>query len=117
MDRISKINEQVKREIGLILQQEMQDPRLQFVTITGVEVSKDLQHAKVYFSALGDHEQAEKAQDSLNNARGLIRRMLAQRLQLRYTPEITFFFDKSIEYGARIDQALEEMHNEFEDNH
>lgn len=113
MSRIDRVNERIKREVGDILLKELKDPRLQFVTITHAEVSKDLQHAKVYFSVLGSQVKAEKAQEGLNAAKGMIRSLLGERIQMRYTPDIVFFYDDSIEYGARIEAKIEEIHNEF----
>lgn len=113
MSRIEKVNQNVKKEIGYIIQEELHDPRLEFVTITDAEVSRDLQHAKVYFSVLGDQSKFETSLESLKNARGRIRRLLGQRLKMRYVPELEFFIDKSVEYGARIDRAIEDIHHEF----
>ena len=104
MGRIERINEMVKREISVMLLEEIRDPRLKFVTILSVDVSKDLQHAKVFFSVLGhDHK---GAQEALQNAKGFIRRLVGQRVVMRYTPEIDFIYDKSIEYSDRIEQTL-----------
>ena len=107
MDRIKRINEMIKREIGAILLEEVRDPRLKFVTITDVQVSKDLQHAKVSYSFLGNDKQA--IEEALENARGFVRRLVGQRVIMRYTPEIQFVYDKSIEYSDRIEQTLEEI--------
>ncbi len=107
MDRIKRINEMIKREISTMLLEEMRDPRLKFVTITGVEVSKDLQHAKVFYSFLGNDK--EGVEQALENARGFVRRLVGQRVIMRYTPEIQFLYDKSIEYSDRIEQTLEEI--------
>ncbi len=116
MGRIEKVNQSIKREIGNIVLMEMKDPRLEFVTITHVEVSKDLQHSKVYFSVLGTNVQVKKAQEALDNARGFIRKLIGERIRMRYTPEFQFIFDKSIEYGARIETTLEEINNELRKN-
>ncbi len=107
MDRIKRINEMMKREISTMLLEEMRDPRLKFVTVTNVEVSKDLQHAKVFYSFLGtDRTGVEQA---LESARGFVRRLVGQRVVMRYTPEIQFFYDRSIEHSDRIEQALEDI--------
>lgn len=112
MDRIGRVNEQIKREIGLILQRELGDPRLQFVTITGVEVSRDLRTAKVYFSALGDKPAAEAARQALKSATGIIRRCVGENVKMRYTPEFHFFHDRSVELSARVEQTLMEIHHD-----
>ena len=114
MGRIDKINQRIKREIGDIVLKELKDPRLEFVSITHVEVSRDLQHAKVYFSVLGRGNQVQKAGEGLLSARGFVRKLIGQRVRMRYTPEIEFIFDHSIEYSARIEAALEEIQHETE---
>ncbi|MFA5088461.1 MAG: 30S ribosome-binding factor RbfA [Candidatus Omnitrophota bacterium] len=116
MSRIERINQQIKREVGDMLEKEIQDPRVRFVTITGVEVSRDLQYAKISFTVLGDHQKAEIALEGLNQAKGFIRRMIGQRVRMRYTPEPRFVFDQSVEYAARIEQKLEEIKNEDRKN-
>lgn len=115
-DRMSKINQRVKREIGEILHRELQDPRLEFVTITAAEVSRDLQHARVYYSVLGDKAKTEAAQQALDSASGLVRKLIGQRIRLRYTPEIAFVLDRSIEYGMRIDSTIERIKSERQEN-
>ncbi len=111
MERIDRVNEQFKREIGQIVQKDLADPRLKFVTITAAEVSRDLQRAKVYFSVLGGAQAAEAAHRGLEKASGMIRRLVGQRITMRYTPEIFFAHDKSIEMGARIEKTLKEIHD------
>lgn len=106
MDRIDRVNEQLKREIGRIIQQELGDPHLTFVSVTKVQVSRDLRSAKVFFSVLGDARTKEAAQQGLRKACGLIRRLVGQSVQMRYTPEIHFVYDKSIEYSAQIEKTL-----------
>ena len=117
MGRIERINQQVKREIGMIIQQELGDPRLQFVTITGVDVSKDLRHAKINFSVLGDQGQLHAAQDALERARGMIRRLLGQRMDIRHIPELFFSYDESIAISTRIEKKLKEIQDEHEPDH
>ena len=112
MGRIERVNEQIKREIGDIIQRELGDPRLGFVTITRVNVSRDLRHAKISFSVLGDLKQKENAQASLDNARGLIRRYLSSRVMMRFLPELIFVHDNSLEFSARIEEKLKEINDE-----
>lgn len=107
MDRTKRINEMIKREIGGILLTEIRDPRLKFVTVTGVEVSKDLQHAKVFYSYLGSDR--DEVGQALEKARGFVRLLVGQRVIMRYTPDIQFYYDKSIEYSDRVEQALENI--------
>ncbi len=117
MGRMEKINEAMRREIGLIIHREIKDPRLEFVTITHVEVTKDLQHAKVFFSVLGDNEAMLRAEQGLESARGFVRKLVGQRVRMRYTPELEFLFDESIEYSARIEAALEDIRNESNEDY
>lgn len=116
MSRMEKINQQIRREICEILQQEMADPRLEFVSITQVQVSKDLRNAKVFFSALGNHAQGEQARQCLEKARGLIRKNLGKRISIRYLPELSFYLDKSLEYSAQIDETIKELKGESKEN-
>ena len=112
MARIDKINQQVKREVGRIIQEELSDPRLQFVTITEADVSKDLRNARISFSVLGDMSQIHAAQQALDRAKGMVRRLLGQRVELRYLPDLFFVYDQSIEMSARIEETLKEIKNE-----
>lgn len=116
MGRMEKVNEQIKREIGRILQQEMSDPRVEFVSITHVHVSKDLRNARVYYSVLGESQKAhEDAQKSLDGARGKIRKILGSQLNLRNVPELLFSYDDTLEASDRIDQTIQELHHESEE--
>ncbi len=112
MDRIQRVNAQIKKEIGVIIQQELADPRLRFVTITNVDVSRDLRTAKVYFSALGENLAAQAAQKALESAAGIIRRYVGGHIKMRYTPEFHFFYDRSAEFSARVEQTLTEIHHD-----
>jgi ribosome-binding factor A len=110
MERTARINALMKREISQIIQRELNDPRLQFVSVTHVEVSRDLQHARVEFSVLGGRDQVNAAQRGLDHARGLIRRLVAGRVSFRHIPQIEFFYDQSIERGIKLEQTLKEIH-------
>ena len=112
MDRIDRVNAQIKKEISRIIHQELGDPRLQFVTITGVEVSRDLRTGKVYFSAMGEKPAGEAAQNALVSAAGIIRRYVGSNVKMRYTPEFHFVYDRSAEFSARVEQTLMEIHHD-----
>ena len=106
--RKGRINDEVKKELSFILR-EVKDPRLSeaFISITSVEVSGDLKFAKVYYSALmGDKKEIAKG---LKSCAGFIRREIARRLNLRMTPEFTFYEDHSIEHGAHISKLLNQI--------
>lgn len=104
--RAERVAELIKQEISKLLQKGLKDPRIGFVTVTGVEVSKDLRSSKVYFSVLGDEQAKAESMAGLNAANGFIRRELGKFLHLSHTPEIVFKFDNSIEYGAHINQII-----------
>jgi ribosome-binding factor A len=116
MSRIDKVNNSIKREISQIIQEELKDPRVGFVTITRVQTTKDLSLAKVFFSVLGSSVQADKVQDGLSSSAGFIRRLLAQRLRIRKMPELTFKLDKSVEYSIDIMKKIEELRDESKED-
>ena len=104
--RQGRINDELQKEIAMILR-DVKDPRVSgaFISVTGAEVTPDLKYAKVYYSALtGDKKEIKKG---LLAANGFIRGQVARRMNLRITPEIAFFEDNSIEYGAKISKILE----------
>jgi ribosome-binding factor A len=107
--RVSRIGEQMKKELSQIIQREIKDPRIGFVTVTAVEVTGDLQLAKVYISVMGNAEQQEDSHKALEKAKGFIRTELGRRMRLRHTPELNFKTDASIEYGSKIESILKEM--------
>ncbi|HTZ11571.1 MAG TPA: 30S ribosome-binding factor RbfA [Candidatus Margulisiibacteriota bacterium] len=109
MSRQERVAEAIKKEVSLIIHDELKDPRLGFVTITGVDISQDLRHAKILFSVLGKEEEHKKTQEALDSALGFIRRLLAQRVRLMFAPEIIFREDKSSEYSVRIEEVLNEI--------
>lgn len=109
--RIEKVNSSIKRELANMIQLgEIRDPRISFVTIINVDVSKDLQHAKVKFSMLSDAPNDIKAaMAGFESCRGYIRKLIGQRLELRYVPAFQFIYDKSVKYAVEIDKVLEEI--------
>ncbi len=117
MGRIDRVNQQLKREISGILQRELGDPRLEFVSITYVRVSRDLRHARIYFSVFGGQQEQEGAKQALDNASGLIRKYVGQRIRMRYTPQLSFFYDESIEFNSKIDETLREIHDGIQEDY
>jgi ribosome-binding factor A len=109
MLRHDKITQAIKREISNIIHDELKDPRLGFVTITRVEMTADLRYAKVFFSVLGKEEEYKKTKEALDSALGYIRRLIAQRIKMRFAPEIMFREDRSIEYSIQIEKLLNEL--------
>lgn len=114
MSRHDKVTHAIQKEVSTIIHDELNDPRLGFVTIVKVEMSPDLRHAKVFFSVLGKEEEKEKTREALDSSLGFIRRLVAERINLRFAPEIMFVEDKSCEYAFEIERALQEIkeHNE-----
>lgn len=103
--RAQRMREGLKRETSEILRT-MKDPRIGFVSVTDVEVSRDLRHVKVFVSVYGDEDEKEATMDVLVNAQGFVRSELGKRIRLKHTPEIVFRADESIERGARINELL-----------
>ncbi len=110
--RQKRVADLIHKELGDLLQKKISDPRLEFVTITAVEVSPDLRQAHAYISVLGDSEANQRALAGLHHATGFIRHELASRLTLRYTPSLTFHLDDSVERGDRILRLLSQIHGE-----
>lgn len=110
--RPSRVAEEIKKEVSLIIPREIKDPRVGFVTVTGVEVTNDLSYAKIFVSVLGGSEEEERTLGVLNNAKGLVRSEIGKRIRLRVTPEITFVVDKSLENAARISELLSQVKKE-----
>jgi ribosome-binding factor A len=107
--RLDRVNQLIKEEISTLLQRELKDPRLGFVTVTEVETAKDLRAAKVFVSVLGDERQWTASLAALASARGFVRNWLRQHLDLRVTPEIEFRADHSMEHAARIQSLLKNV--------
>lgn len=106
-------NEDIRRELSVLIRDEIKDYRVSPLTnVTGVSLTPDLQFCKVYVSVLGGEEQMGKTIDGLKAAGGFLRRELAQRLNLRHTPELQFVADHSVEYGARMDALINRVSSE-----
>ena len=116
MSRMDKINRQMQREISTIIHQDLGDSSLKFVTITHVHVSKDLRHARVYFSILGDNHRLDTILKKLAKAAGSIRKLVAGHMVMRNTPQLVFIYDESILLSARIEETLQELKNDPEEN-
>ncbi|MCK4224654.1 MAG: 30S ribosome-binding factor RbfA [candidate division Zixibacteria bacterium] len=108
--RKDRVGDLIKREIAHIIQSELKDPGIGFVTITGVEVSVDLKQAKVFYSVLGDEDSKRESTSALRRASGFIQHEIGKKLKLKYTPEIFFQFDTSVEYGAHIEELIQKIH-------
>lgn len=110
--RQEKLGELIAVELSDLLRMRVKDPRVGFASITHVEVSGDLRHAKIYVSVLGTEEERAATIRALKHATGFLRHELASRLVLRYMPELVFKLDTSIEQGSRILELIRQIENE-----
>lgn len=110
--RQEKLGELIAAELSELLRTRVKDPRVGFASITHVEVSGDLRHAKVFVSVMGSPEEREATMQGLKNATGFLRHELATRLVIRFMPEIVFKLDKSIEEGSRILELIHRVEQE-----
>ncbi|HJV34638.1 ribosome-binding factor A [Geomonas sp.] len=107
--RSDKVGEEIHKIISELLIKGLKDPRIGFVTITGVKMTPDVRMATVYFTVHGGDEQRQNSAAGLNSARGFIRKEIGQALKMRFTPEIQFKYDTSLEYGQHIESILKEI--------
>lgn len=107
--KINRINSSLLKEISYILATEVKDKDIKFVTVTAVETTNDLSFAKIYVTVLED-EKKDQIMKSLQNAKGFIRSMLYDRVDLRHIPELNFVYDESIDYGNRIENIIDKLH-------
>jgi ribosome-binding factor A len=111
--RVERIAEEIRRELSRILHYEVKDPRItEMVSIPKVEVSRDIRHAKIYISVLGNQQDKQDTMEGLKCANGFIRKELGHSLQLRHIPELHFVLDESIEYSIHIAKKLKELNQE-----
>ena len=104
--RTERVAQQMQREIAELIRLEINDPRVRLVTITGVEVSGDYSHAKVFFTRLdGKHDEA---QQGLESASGFLRKQLAHSIKLRVMPQLHFVYDASVERGSHLSQLIDQ---------
>ncbi len=104
--RIEKLQELIKQEMGKMLLTDLKDPRIGFVTVTDVELTGDLRSAKIFVSIMGDDDKIKNSLEGLQSALGFIRREIGQRIKIRFTPEISFALDTSLDYGDHIQKLL-----------
>lgn len=108
-NRMDRVNEEFKRELGKIIDQDLKNPNITgLISVTKVKTSADLKNARVYISILGGKSK-KNTLEGLKNATGFIRTELAKRVNLRYTPELIFELDETMEYGAKIDSIIKEL--------
>lgn len=108
--RADRVAAQIHKVLSEVLAKKIKDPRLETAVVTGVKMSRDIKTAIIYYTVSGDEKAKASAAKGFQEARGYIKRTLAGRLGLRYMPEIKFFYDESIEYGAHIDNLIRSIH-------
>ncbi|MFC3147382.1 30S ribosome-binding factor RbfA [Piscinibacterium candidicorallinum] len=103
-----RVGDQIQRDLAELLQFEVKDPRIGLITLTGVEVSPDYSHAKVYFTTLAEDAKIDEVIAGLNAARGYLRRELGRRISIFQTPELHFIHDQSIARGAHLSELIDQ---------
>ncbi len=106
--RLARIDHEIQRILGILITQELKDPRLGFVTVTRAEVSDDLHQCKIFVSIIGDRHVARQSLDALQNASRFLRGELGHRIDLRHTPELVFIEDRSTERAIALAKTLRE---------
>mgnify|MGYP000970568586 FL=1 len=107
--RSDRVSDVLHREVCRLLFKEVKDPRLGFITVTGVEVSRDLKLAKVFYTLLGSPDQAQESSRALQRITPFIKKQLGKVLHMRSIPDISFRYDHSLEYGTKIDRILDSL--------
>jgi ribosome-binding factor A len=107
--RAIRVGDVLLKELADLLMRRVRDPRVTGVTLTGIRVSNDLKHAKVYFSLIGDEQAIMEVQEGLESAKGFIRREIGQRMELKYVPDIVFKHDPSLATGERMEKLFQNM--------
>jgi ribosome-binding factor A len=102
-----RVNQVVREVVGSAIATELKDPRIGFVTVTAVETSPDLRHARVYVSVLGSSEERDSSLQGLNSSHGFLQGKLAEELHMKRTPTLSFHYDESVERGMRVSKLLD----------
>jgi ribosome-binding factor A len=108
--RPDRVADQIRAEISVMLAREVHDPGIGFMTVTRVQVSPDLQLARVYYTTIGSETQRRATSKALQRALPFLRYQIGKRLRLRRVPVLEFFFDKSVEHQARVEELIREIH-------
>jgi ribosome-binding factor A len=113
--RPQRIALQIQQEVSVMIFRDMKDRRIGFVTVTGVQVSPDLRHARIYVSLMGSEDEKKEGLDTLNHAAGWVRHELGQRIRMKFVPEVVFAVDTSRDYGEHIDKLIDKIHEHQDD--
>lgn len=106
--RTQRVADQIQRELATLIQNEMMDPRVGMITVTGVEVTRDYAYAKIFFTLLNEPQNIQLAEEGLKRASGFLRSQLAHRIKLRVAPQLQFIYDESVERGVRLSRLIDE---------
>ncbi|MBO5561588.1 MAG: 30S ribosome-binding factor RbfA [Firmicutes bacterium] len=116
-NRMIRINDEIQREISEIIRSDLKDPRVGVITsVLKVDTTNDLKYCKVYISVLGDDDKKQEVMSVLKNAAGFIRSLIANRINLRQTPELKFILDDSLEYSFKIDSIIRSISDDSEED-
>jgi len=115
--RSDRVGGMIYKVLSELLHKNIKDPRLKTATITGVKVSPDLKSARIYFVTAGDAKNKKEVTEGFQNARGYVKRVLARQLELRYMPDLKFFYDDSFDYGSHIDNILKALNTDNGSDH
>lgn len=115
--RAERVSRHIRNTLADILRMHVKDPRLKMVTITSVDVSPDLRLAKIYFATTGDENRIKRVQAGFENARPFIKKLLGAELGLRYMPDLRFYYDDSLDYGARMEELFRSIGEADEHRH
>jgi ribosome-binding factor A len=107
--RAVKVGEQILRGVADLLMHKVKDPRIKGVTLTGIDLSNDLKHTKIFYSVIGNQDEVIKAQSGLDSAKGYIKREIGLRTELRYVPDIIFEHDPTLETGDRMERLFDKL--------
>jgi ribosome-binding factor A len=110
--RSVRVGDLILREVADLLSKKVKDPRVSGVTLTGIQMSNDLRHAKIFFSRIGEERDLQRAKSGLESAKGFIKREIGLRIELRYMPEILFVHDPSLKTGAEMERLLDSLKSE-----
>jgi ribosome-binding factor A len=111
-----RVDEAMRAVLSDAIAKDLKDPRVGFVTVTGVKTSPDLRHARVYVSVLGSDDEREASIDGLRSAHGFLQKRLAGELTLKHTPSLSFHYDESVDHGMRITSLLSELEHDDDDS-
>jgi len=113
--RPQRVALEIQHEVSTMIFRDMKDRRIGFVTVTGVQVSPDLRHARIFVSLMGSEKEKKESLATLSHAAGWVRHELGQRIRMKFVPEIVFLTDPSQDYGEHIDKLIDEIHGQQDD--